>query len=282
MFAVTGVVQELKPDGRTAVIRHAEIPHYMPAMTMPFQTRTTNELAGLQAGDEIAFRLMVTSDESWIEQIERRGGKRQNSTLPQVTTPPNATSAAATATATNLSAEFRLTDIPDFALTNEFGQPLSLRQFQGKAVALTFFFTRCPLPEYCPRLTRNFLEAVKRLKRDPAGPTNFHFLSISFDPVDTPGVLRGYARQYGYDSNYWSFVTGDREQIRELARGFGVPITPEGANYNHGFTTAIFDAGGRLQKMWPIGGDMTDQIVAEIRHGAVSEAKAPLPQRKLK
>jgi hypothetical protein len=63
-------------------------------------------------------------------------------------------------------------------------------------------------------------------------------------------------------------VTGNIEHIRELARGFGVPITAEGATYNHGFSTVIFDAGGRLQKMWPVGGDMTEQIVAEIRHGA--------------
>jgi protein SCO1/2 len=261
MFAVTGVVQELKLDGRTAIIRHEAIPHYMSAMTMPFRARDTNAWAGLEAGDQITFRLMVTSEESWIDQIERHGriDPARSKALPQ---PPTEQSQ----TATNL--EFRLADIPDFALTNEFGQPLSLHQFQGRAVALTFFFTRCPLPEYCPRLTRNFLEALHRLKNGPDSPTNFHFLSISFDPVDTPGVLRAYARQYGYDSNHWSFVTGNPEHIRELARGFGVAITAEGATYNHGFSTAIFDAGGRLQKIWPIGGDMTDQIVAEIRHGA--------------
>jgi len=85
--------------------------------------------------------------------------------------------------------EFYLSNIPDFALTNEFGQPLSLRQFTGKAVTLTFFFTRCPIPEYCPRLTKNFQGAIQRLKDAPGGPTNFHFLSISFDPIDTPLLL---------------------------------------------------------------------------------------------
>ena len=257
-FSVTGVVQELKPDGRTAIIRHDAIPHYMAAMTMPFTVRNTNELAGIQNGDEIAFRLRVTAEESWIEQIERRG-RKSDGPQPKPAMPT-------TGTVTNL--EFRLTDIPDYALTNEFGQPFSLHQFQGKAVALTFFFTRCPLPEYCPRLTRNFVEAVRRLTSATDGPTNFHFLSISFDPADTPGLLRTYGRQYGYDSNHWSFVTGNPDHIRELANGFGVPITPEGATLNHGFATAIFDAGGRLQRMWPIGGNMTDQIVAEIREGA--------------
>jgi len=250
--SVRGVVRELKPDGRTAIIRHEEVTNYMEAMTMPFRVRDTNELSGLKAGDEITFRLNVTDEASWIDRVVRTGQSLMTNTAP------------VEAGSTNLPKEFRLADIPDFALTNEFGQPLSLRGFNGRAVALTFFFTRCPIPEYCPRLTKNFQGAIEKLKNLPNGPTNFHFLSISFDAIDTPGVLRGYGRQYRYDSNHWSFVTGNIEQIRELAAGFGVPITPDGANFNHGFRTAIFDAAGRLQAMWPVGGDMTDTIVTEM------------------
>jgi protein SCO1/2 len=255
VFAVRGTVRELKPDGRTVIVKHQAIPNYMAAMTMPFHARHTNELAGLKPGDEIAFRLCVTGEESWIDRVMRTGHSP-----PPEPTPP--------AAPTNAPGEFRLTTIPDFALTNEFGQPLSLHGFQGRAVAMTFFFTRCPIPEYCPRLTRNFQGAIERLKALPDGPTNFHFLSISFDPVDTPALLRSYARQYRYDSNHWSFVTGNNEQILELARGFGVGVTKEGSLYNHNFSTVIFDAAGRLQNMWPIGGDMTDQIVAEINKAA--------------
>jgi protein SCO1/2 len=254
-FTVRGVVREVKSDGRTLIVKHEEITNYMAAMTMPFRVRDTNELTGLQPGDNIAFRLTVTADESWIDQIARTGHA-----------PPTETEPAPAPT--DAPAEFRLTTIPDFALTNEFGQPLSLHGFQGRAVAMTFFFTRCPIPEYCPRLTRNFQGAMERLKALPDGPTNFHFLSISFDPVDTPALLRSYARQYRYDSNHWSFVTGNHQQILELARGFGVGVTKEGSLYNHNFSTVIFDAAGRLQNMWPIGGDMTDQIVAEINKAA--------------
>ena len=255
VFAVKGVVREVKPDGRTIVVRHEAITNYMEAMTMPFRARETNELAALKAGDEITFRLLVMKDESWIDRVTRTGRS-----LPVEARPATAP--------TNAPGEFRLATIPDFALTNEFGQPLSLHRFQGRAVALTFFFTRCPIPEYCPRLTKNFQGAIEKLKALPDGPTNFHFLSISFDPVDTPVLLRSYARQYRYDSNHWSFVTGNNEQIQELARGFGVGITKEGGVYAHNFSTVIFDAAGRLQNMWPIGGDMTDQIVAEINKAA--------------
>ena len=255
VFAVKGVVREIKPDGHTLVVKHEEITNYMAAMTMPFRARDTNELTGLTPGDEIAFRLSVTEDESWIDRVMRTGHS----------TPVEVKSAAV---ATNAPTEFRLSSIPDFALTNEFGRPLSLHGFQGRAVAVTFFFTRCPIPEYCPRLTKNFQGAIERLKALPDGPTNFHFLSISFDPVDTPVLLRSYARQYRYDSNHWSFVTGNNGQILELARGFGVGVTKEGSVYNHNFSTIIFDATGRLQNMWPIGGDMTDQLVAEINKAA--------------
>lgn len=266
-YPVRGVVRELKPDGRTAIIRHEEITNYMEAMTMPFRVRDTNELAGLRVGDVIDFRLKVTDDASWIDRVVR-AGRLPSTNAPLVEVPADAGS-------TSLPKEFRLADIPDFALTNEFGQSLSLHGFNGRAVALTFFFTRCPIPEYCPRLTKNFQGAIEKLKNLPGGPTNFHFLSISFDAVDTPAVLRGYGRQYRYDSNHWSFVTGNIEQIRELAAGFGVPITPDGANFNHGFRTAIFDTAGRLQTMWPVGGDMTDTIVTEIVTAAKPKPAPP-------
>ena len=256
-FEVTGVVQELAADGRTLLIRHQEIRNYMASMTMPFRVRATNEVSGLKPGDEITFRLLVTADESWVDHIRPTG--RPSPAEPR---------AHPAEISTNAPPVFRLTDIPDFALTNEFGQAVSLHAFQGRAVALTFFFTRCPLPEYCPRLTKNFQGAIQKLEAAAGGPTNFHFLSISFDPLDTPLLLRAYARQYRYDSNHWSFITGHPAQIRELARGFGVPIAAEGVSYNHGFRTAIFDATGRLQTMWPVGGDMSDQLVAEITKGA--------------
>jgi protein SCO1/2 len=262
-YQVRGVVREIQPDGRTVLIRHEEIPGYMEAMSMAFNVRETNELAGLKPGDEVSFRLSVTGEASWIDRLKRTGRVSGVGNIGDNLEPPPPPAAA-----TNLPAEFRLSQIPDFALTNEFGQPVSLRQFRGKAVALTFFFTRCPIPEYCPRLTKNFQGAIQKLKATPDGPTNFHFLSISFDPVDTPILLRSYANQYRYDSNHWSFLTGHPEQIRELARGFGVPVSGTGATLSHGFSTTIFDADGRLRKMWPIGGDMTDTIVAEILQAA--------------
>ena len=232
-FVVRGVVRELKPDGRTVVIQHEAITNFMAAMTMPFRARQTNELSGLQPGDEIRFVLWVTEEASWIEGITRTGRAAVSNrfsaglapaTNENIRSQPSPTQAAAVPT--NGAAAFRLNQIPDFALTNELGQPIRLGDFEGRALAMTFFFTRCPIPEYCPRLTRNFSGAIQRLKALPDGPTNYHFLSVSFDPVDSPLLLRAYAQQYRYDSNHWSFVTGKPEDVHELAEGFGVPIIP--------------------------------------------------------
>jgi len=158
--------------------------------------------------------------------------------------------------------------IPSFALTNELGQPFSFQQFKGQAVALTFFFTRCPIPEFCPRLSRSFAQASQKLGSMPNGPTNWHLVSVSFDPVDTPAVLRRYAQQYHYDSNHWTFVTGKPADVRALTAGFGLSVAPEAGIFNHDFRTVIFDATGRLQAIWPFGGDTTDYLVQELVKGA--------------
>ena len=249
-YAVTGVIEELKPDGTTAVIKHQAIPNYMAAMTMPFTVKQPSELAGLQTGDEITFRLNVTEEASWIDQVLKTGKRSPTSVR---LTP-----------ATNAVTTFKITDIPNFALTNEHGQAVSLRQFQGQAVALTFLFTRCPIPEYCPRLANNFEAASAQLKAMPHAPTNWHLLCISFDPLDTPPVLKAFGQRYNYDSNHWSFLTGDPNHIRELTRGFGLAVTNDGYFYTHDFRTAVFDASGRLRVMWPMGGDTSGILVQEL------------------
>ncbi len=137
-YAVKGVVRELKPGGRTVVIRHEEIPGYMEAMTMPFRVRDTNELRGITPGDSVSFRLNVTDDASWIDQVKRTG----SSGVVEPPKPPTSPTAS-----TNQPGTFTWESIPEFALTNEFGQPVRLRDLKGRAVAMTFFFTLCPLPE---------------------------------------------------------------------------------------------------------------------------------------
>ena len=250
---------EFNTDGNTIVIRHEAISNYMDAMTMPFKVKETNELAGLRIGDEISFRLEVTGTESWIDRITKIGTASFNKSEQQ---------------AHRRAAEGQPTPsgppLLDCKFTNELGQAVSLGDFHGQALAITFFFTRCPLPDYCPRLSKNFQEASQKLISMRGGPTNWHFLSISFDTeFDTPRVLKAYGNMYQYDPARWSFLTGPPDRIRELARLADVTFErQDGGLFTHNFRTLIIDAAGHLQMTFPMGGNLSDVIVVEILKAA--------------
>ena len=248
-FTAKGTVMELKPDGRTVVIQHEAISNYMAAMTMPFKAKASEELAGLHRGDEILFQLHVTESESWVDGITKIG---------MVSLPPIQTTAHSP---TNQPHHPLL----DYKFTNELGQAVSLNDFRGQALAITFFYTRCPIPDYCPRLSKNFQEAQQKLESLPGAPANWHFLSISFDPeFDSPLLLKAYGKSYQSDPKHWSFLTGPADKIGELARQSGVSYESDAGTFNHNFRTLIIDAAGHLQMIFPTSGDLSDQIVAEI------------------
>ncbi len=252
-FTARGIVRELKRDSRTVVIAHEAISNYMGAMTMPFKVKQVTELAGLWLGDEISFRLLVSESESWIDRIVRTGRASLAETKPG--TQP------ASETPTTKSRH----PLMDYKFTNELRQAVSLSQFDGQALGITFLFTRCPIPDYCPRLSKNFAEASRKLSAMPDAPTNWHFLSVTFDPeFDTPAVLKSYAERYHYDPTHWSFLTGPADKIAELARLSDVTFEREGSLFNHNFRTLIINAAGQLQMSYPIGGDLSDSIAGEM------------------
>src|SRR5665213_1893908 len=148
IFTVKGVIKELEPDGKTAVIRHEAIADYMQAMTMPFEVRDTNLLRGLKAGDTISFKLAVTPTEGWIQAITKISSAA-----------PELVAKAAPQPVMQVSRALEPLDVgdrlPDYHFTNELGEAVSLSQFKGQVLAFTFFFTSCPFPEFCPRMTSN-------------------------------------------------------------------------------------------------------------------------------
>jgi protein SCO1/2 len=256
-FAARGIVKELNPGGRTVLVSHEAITNYMDAMTMPFKVKESQELTHLAAGDRISFRLHVTETESWIGQISKIG------TVPldegrQVASP------VATAGPPSVPSHPLLA----FKFTNELGQAVRLGDFRGQALAITFFFTRCPIPDFCPRLSKNFQEASRKLS-SLGGPTNWHFLSVSFDTeIDSPRVLKAYGEMYHYDPAHWSFLTGPADKVGELARASNVTFERDGGSFNHNFRTLIIDPTGHLQTVFPTGGDLSDAIVEEILKAA--------------
>ena len=272
VFAAKGVVRELDPAAQTVTISHEAVSNFMDAMTMPFKVKSAAAMANLHPGDEVTFRLHVTQTDSWVDQIIKIGiGAPVSDPAQREARQPAGSEAGVPASSVEPAAQPAHGRNPlwYYQFTNELGQAVSLSDFHGQALAITFVYTRCPLPNYCPRLSRNFQEASQKLDSLPGAPTNWHFLSFSFDPqFDTPEVLKAYGQSYHYDPKHWSFLTGPPDKIAELAQQSGVRYESDHGLINHNFRTLIVDGNGHLQTVFPMSGDFSDSIVAEILKAA--------------
>jgi len=238
-FVARGVIRALPASGRTVVVRHEEIPGFMPKMTMEFDVHDTNELRGLKAGDVIVFRLRADEKESWIENIRPAG---TNEVISPVSADP---SSAALLHVAKMSPGDVL---PDAELLDENGRVIQLSSFRGNAVAFTFIFTRCPLPDFCPRMNQHFGQARETLVRRPNGPTNWQFLSISFDPeFDRPGVLSRYAYSYrGKNPDRWLFAAAPTNVMAIMSAQLDFRFANEGGSFLHNLRTVVIDPQGRV------------------------------------
>jgi protein SCO1/2 len=259
--AAKGIVIEVSPAEKKVTIKHDAIAGYMQGMTMPFDVKETNELAGLQPGDPVSFRLNVQGNYGWIDQIHVTGAR--TNVLPT-------------------SGPFRFVHdveplnegdlLPEYHFTNELGQPVSTAQFKGQALAMEFLFTRCPFPNFCPLLANNFEAAQKKLLATPNAPTNWHMLTISFDPeFDTPAVLKNYAQAHHADPAHWTFATGALIDVTAIGEQFGLAFWKEpGALISHNLRAVVIDPSGRVQKIF-IGNDWKpEDLVAEVKKAAAA------------
>lgn len=252
-YSVRGIVKEVKPAEKSVTVQHEKIPGYMEAMTMPFDVKNTNELRGLKPGDRISFRMIVTEKEGWIDHITKTGHtdempSRSNVQVIKAIAPLDPGDA-----------------VPDFHLTNELGQGVSLADYKGKAIAITFFFTKCPFPNFCPRMNNNFAETEQKLLARKDAPKNWMLLSVSFDPEnDTPAALLKYAQAEHYDPAHWQFLTGTDAEITQLAEAFDEKFWHDQGTISHNLRTVVIDAKGKLQKVFE-GNEWTpDQLSEEL------------------
>lgn len=266
VFEVKGVIKELKPDGKTVEIRHEAVTNYMPAMVMPFEAKEPKELAGLKAGDEIKFRMTVTDDDVWIDQIQKLSN-------------PNPNQLPSKAGVFHFSRDVEPLQIgdplPEYHFTNELGQAVSTTQFKGDAVGITFIFTRCPLPNFCPKMSSNFEHVQKKLLEMTNGPSNWHLLTISFDPeFDTPEILKAYAQRFSADEKHWDFLTGDISEISTMSDQFGQMFWKDEGALNHNLRTVVIDASGRVQKIFQGNNWTPEEMVAEMVKAAGAKTSA--------
>ena len=225
------IVLQVNQQDKMVTLSHEPIPNFMDAMVMPFSVRDSELLAGVQRGQRVHFRLAVDKKVAYLEHL------RIVSAAP---VDPSTWQSAPLSQVVKLGEP-----IPDFELTDHRGTRVSMSQFRGKVVAVNFIYTRCPLPDYCPRMTNNFTALRDRFARQVG--TQLVLLTLTFDPqYDTAEVLRNYAKSYRTEVPGWYFLTGDWQEIARVCGLFGVEFWPDEGMITHNLQTGLIDREGRL------------------------------------
>jgi protein SCO1 len=257
-YPLVGEIVGIDRRGHQLIIRHEDIPNFMKGMTMPFVVKDDKILDRVQVGQRIKATLAVTETTSWLEDVQVAAP------APADVLPPKS--------------ELRIPSegqtVPDFVFTNQDDRRIHLSQYRGKAVLLTFIYTRCPLPDYCPRMTHNFVEIEKALKQDPAAYDRIHLLSISFDPeFDNPKVLRQHALALTSIPaselfRHWEFVVPQPKDLDAVARFFALSQWKEDEQIVHSLSTAIIDPDGKIWRWYHGNGWTTEEVLRETRAAA--------------
>ena len=249
-YPFTGRVVSIDSQFQSALIDGDAIPGFMDAMAMPYKVKPDSTLNQLHPGDSVSAEVVVFQPKSddaapdyWLENVK---------VTSHVDPAP-----AATATALHMPAPGE--DVPDFSFTNQAGKRISLKQYRGKVLLVTFIYTRCPFPDFCPRMSSNFAEIYKQLGTNPA-LANTHLLSISFDPDhDTPKVLHDYGFSVAHTHDpalfsRWEFAAPTAADLPKIADFFALTVKPEGGLITHNLSTAVIGPDGKIVK-WYHGSD---------------------------
>jgi protein SCO1/2 len=259
-YDTRGVVRGFSPDRSTIEIQHEDIPGFMPSMTMPFVARDPKQIADLKNGDAISFRMAVTKKDFWIENVKKIRREDVTFAEPKQTPPVSA----------ERNARLKEGDeMPAFSLTDQNGERISLDTLRGEPFVLTFVFTRCPVPNFCPRMSNNFEELQAAIKAGTGALATVRLLSVTLDPeYDTPKVLSDYAAFHHADSKIWTFATGDEKEIDSLTHAFSVYRQTEGGTISHGLATALIHRRGKVEKIWRGNAWTSEEVTEAIQAGS--------------
>jgi protein SCO1/2 len=259
-YPLHGQVLAVRPADREVVIRHDDVPGLMPGMTMPFRVSDAGILKGVEAGDFVNARLEVTGTDAQVTRLQKTGRHEPvpaNATLPHVMDPPLQAGDA----------------VPDVSLETADGGRFRPADLAGHPWALTFVYTRCPLPTFCPALERRFLAAQKAILAD-ASLAGARLVAVTIDPdFDRPDVLRAHASEIGADPRVWTYATGDRTTIERFGERFGLTVvrgngTPE--ELVHSLRTVVVDPKGRVARIFEGMDADAATLVAALRGAAAS------------
>jgi protein SCO1/2 len=260
-YPLRGKVVSVDKAKKKATIEHEAIPGFMEAMTMDFPIRENWVWENLSPGAEVHAELVVdsTADEPyWLEKIGIVA-------LPQPGQP-----------AVPVNDKFAQIgkEVPDFALVNQDGKKFTLRDYRGKAFAITFIYRECPLPEFCIRMSQHFSDMANQIAADPVGKKNVRLLSISFDPErDTPEKLKQYGLGYlGKDAKddftVWQLAVGPEKDVRAIADFFGLRYETDQTDktqINHSLITAVISPEGKVTRIFTGSNWTPQQVMSELQ-----------------
>ena len=225
-YQVDGILVALDPAQNTITVSHRPISKLMPAMTMPFRLRDPKDMQLLHVGSRVQFDLVIENQQSQARHVRIVG--QSDLDIPE---PKDRKKIGEM--------------IPDFALIDQNSKAVRLSDFRGKTVAVDFIYTRCPLPDVCPRLSANFALLQRRFRLKTG--SELVLLSITIDPqFDSPEVLQEYAKRWGAQSEAWRFLTGASAEIQRVAGNLGLVYWPDEGSLGHNSTTSVIGRDGRL------------------------------------
>lgn len=256
-YELSGQILVVKPDTRELLIRHGDIVGFMPAMTMPFTVRDEALLEGREAGDLITATLSVAPDAAWISSLTVTG----HTDLP-------ADAPAALPAARGVTIRTPGDAVPDTPLHTSAGASMTLGKTGGRARAVTFIYTRCPLPDFCPLMDRRFAEVQRRVSRDQVLASRVSLVSISFDTeYDTPARLAEHARTLAADPAVWQFAqVADAAESDRFAAELGVNVIREAdGTITHNLRTYVLSPNGTVVSVHDGNQWTADDILADLR-----------------
>ncbi|MBV8316989.1 MAG: SCO family protein [Planctomycetaceae bacterium] len=251
-YKLVGQVRRVDPGSGTVSIHHEEIPGVMGAMTMPFTLKDRTILDDLHPGDEVVGTLRVEWDRATVQDYELVDLVVTRPAPAPVTVAPEGSGSGGKLGQIR-PAPRRLEPgemVPDFTMTTQEGRTLALSELRGKVVVLTFIYTRCPLPDFCPLMDRKFKELAGKVDAMPGRAAQVRLLSVSFDPEhDTPEVLRKHAQVQGARPPLWTFAVAPHDELAKVAGPLGLMYGPRPDEIIHNLSTSVIDPEGRLARL---------------------------------
>jgi len=254
-YHIRGVVVSTDAAKGAVTLDSEAIPGYMEAMIMPYSLRNPGIISELHPGDTITADLFTSDSESALDNIVIVGQAKADYKPPVAYKPLNPGD-----------------PVPDFKFLNQSNKLIHISQFRGQVLLVTFIYTRCPLADYCPRMSRNFARLDQLLATDFDLYSKTHLLSVSFDPTyDTPTVLRSYGSAYTgryMDEKFlhWDFAAPPQKELPNVLKFFLVGTTPEkDRTITHSLSTIVIDPNGKIYKWYPTNDWTPEQLLADVK-----------------